>query len=83
MKMLEFVKSFFDGEAVVVKEVGGLKAGWEEQVQKVFQGVHPGMANATPRRAAPKGVFWIHFESWMSLERRDLVSQEWDSVALL
>ena len=38
--MLEFVKSCFDDEAVVVKEVGGWKAGWEERVQRVVEASH-------------------------------------------
>ena len=32
MEVLEFVKSCLDGEAVVVKEVEGFKAGWEGKV---------------------------------------------------
>jgi len=32
MEVLEFVTSCFDGEAVVVKEVGGLKTCGEERV---------------------------------------------------
>jgi len=33
--VLEFVASWFGGEAVVVKEFGGWKAGWEENVRRV------------------------------------------------
>jgi len=41
--MEEFVKSCFDNEAVVVKEIGGWKAGLEERVRKVVQASHPEM----------------------------------------
>lgn len=40
VEVLEFVKSCFDDEAVVVKEVGGWKAGWEERVQRVVEASH-------------------------------------------
>ncbi|KAG0633533.1 hypothetical protein HOY80DRAFT_1104625 [Tuber brumale] len=40
VEVLEFVKSCFDDEAVVVKEVGGWKAGWEEKVRMVVQASH-------------------------------------------
>jgi len=35
MEVVEFVKSCFDGEAVLVKKVGGWKAGWKHKVQRV------------------------------------------------
>ena len=38
--MEEFVKSCFDNEAVVVKEIGGWKAGWEGRVRRVVQASH-------------------------------------------
>lgn len=37
MEGLEFAKNCFDGEAVVVKEVGGWKTGWEEIVGGLFR----------------------------------------------
>jgi len=40
VEVLEFVKSCFDDEAVVVKEVGGWKAGWEERVRRVVEASH-------------------------------------------
>jgi len=40
--VLEFVTRCFDGVAVVVKEVGGLKAGWEEKVWRVVLANHAG-----------------------------------------
>ena len=38
--MGEFVKRCFDGEAVFVRVIGGLKAGWEEKVWKVVEVSH-------------------------------------------
>lgn len=35
MKVLEFVKCCLDGEAVLLKEVGGWKASWGEEVRVV------------------------------------------------
>jgi len=40
VEVLEFVKSCFDDEAVVVKEVGGWRAGWEERVRRVVEASH-------------------------------------------
>ena len=40
VEAVEFVKSCFDGEAVVVKEVWGWKAGWEHKVRRVVQASH-------------------------------------------
>jgi len=37
MDVLEFVKSCFDEEVVGVKEIGGRKAGREEEVRRVVQ----------------------------------------------
>jgi len=37
---LEFVKSCFDYEAVVVQEIGGWKAGWEENARRIVQTSH-------------------------------------------
>lgn len=39
MEGLEFVTNCFDGEAVVVKEVGGWETGWEEIVGRLFKRV--------------------------------------------
>jgi len=33
----EFVKRCFNGEAVFVRVIGGLKAGWEEKVWRVVE----------------------------------------------
>ncbi|CUS14993.1 unnamed protein product [Tuber aestivum] len=38
--VLEFIKSCFDDEAVVVREVGGWKTGWEEKVRRVVEASH-------------------------------------------
>ena len=37
---LEFVKRCLDGKAVVVKEVEGWEAVWEEKVRRVVQASH-------------------------------------------
>jgi len=40
VEVLEFVKSCFDDEEVVVREVGGWKTGWEERVRRVVEASH-------------------------------------------
>ena len=66
MEVLQFVKSYFDGEAVVVKEVGGWKASWEEEVERVAQAsraerrdwaVRSGLIIVERCRVALMGVF--------------------------
>jgi len=38
--VLKFAKSCFGDEAVVVREVGGWKAGWEDWVRRVVEASH-------------------------------------------
>ena len=38
--MLKLVKSYFGDKGVVVREVGGWKAGWEERVRRVVEASH-------------------------------------------
>jgi len=47
--MPEFVKSCLDDEAVVVKEIGGWKASWEERVRSVVHGSHTEMGDGVVR----------------------------------
>jgi len=47
--VLEFVTSCFDGEAVLVKEVGGLKADWEEKAWRAVQANHAGERDGVVR----------------------------------
>jgi len=35
IELEEFIKSCFDSDGVVMKEVGGLKVGWEYNVRRV------------------------------------------------
>jgi len=37
---LGFVTRYFDGKAVVVRQVGSWMAGWEKKVQRVAHGSH-------------------------------------------
>jgi len=70
VEVLEVVTSCFDGGAVVVKEVGGWKAGWEERVRRVVQVSHgekgdgvvgSGLVILMLCRVALMGVLQIHF----------------------
>ncbi|KAG0634241.1 hypothetical protein HOY80DRAFT_1060853 [Tuber brumale] len=73
VEVMEFVKSCFDGEAVVVKEVGGWKAGWEENIRRIVQASHAEKRNGVIR--------FVELDEPVEKEVKNLMSGE--SVALL